>query len=455
MRQSVSAIFCYEDQIFSIIRQNHLSVFPGYVAFPGGKVDKTDNVDAADIAQKLGVNFPAHLMKALVREMKEELSVDLTELARSAKIKKISYLGVAITPEFNPYRFENYYYKIELTEKYPLKAASDEAASSCWSKCSDLLRQYRNCELLAVPPMVKLLTTLGKNVQHEGEIDLNLEYNPQLEVPMIESIYGVKQFLPLSHTFPPANRTNCFLIGDESAQTLLVDPSPKDEEELKKLVRSLRPYRVDKILITHHHPDHHEHAAELARELEVELAMSEDTKERIASKHGPNYFGGLKIQVLKEGDVVTKDRGLHVSVYEVPGHDEGQIALAPSDFHWFLVGDLIQTVGTVVIGYPEGDMKKYFETLGRVIALKPRFIIPSHGISIGGTHKLEMTLKHRQLRENQILVLAQAGASNEEILGKVYEGLEPALKKYALKTIDAHLRKLALEGKCAYPQVPN
>ncbi len=455
MRQSVSAIFCFEDQIFSIIRQNHLSVFPGYVAFPGGKVDRADREGAELIAGQLGVNYPAHLMKALVREMREELSIDLIALAQAGKIKKISYLGLAVTPEFNPYRFENYYYKIELSEKSPLQAATDEAASSCWSKCAELLRQYRNCELLAVPPMVKILTVLGENARFEGEIDLDLKYGPTLEVPMIESIYGVKQFLPLSHTFPPANRTNCFLIGDESSQTLLIDPSPKDSKELKKLQYSLRPYRVDRILITHHHPDHHEQVALLAKELGVDLCMSQDTKDRIRAKYGGDYFGDLKIHILKEGDVVTQSRGQDVIVFEVPGHDEGQIALAPRDLHWFLAGDLIQTVGTVVIGHPEGDMKKYFETLKRVIALKPRFIIPSHGISIGGTHKLEMTLKHREFREEQILELALAGASNEEILNKVYEGLEPALSKYALKTIDAHLRKLALEGKCSYPNALN
>lgn len=450
MRQSVSAIFCYGDQIFSIIRQNHLSVFPGYVAFPGGKVDKADQGASANLLEILNVNFPIPLMSALVREMKEELSIDLLEFSKLGLIKKISYLGLAVTPEFNPYRFENYYYKIELTELAPLKAGKEEAASSCWSKCADLLAQYRNCELLAVPPMVKLLTTLGENPKWEDEIDLGLNYSSLLEVPMIESIYGVKQFLPLSHTFPPANRTNCFLIGDENSRGVLVDPSPKDEGELEKLKCSLAPYKVDKILITHHHPDHHEFARELATFYGVDLYMSADTKERIAAKHGASYFGDVVIHELRSGDVVTKTRNLPVKVYEVPGHDEGQLALAPSDLHWFLVGDLIQTVGTVVIGYPEGDMKKYFESLQMVIDLNPKFVIPSHGISIGGTNKLQMTLKHRKLREKQILELYCEGKSTREILNIVYEGLETSLEKYALKTIDAHLRKLSLEGKCDY-----
>ena len=133
-------------------------------------------------------------------------------------------------------------------------------------------------------------------------------------------------------------------------------------------------------------------------------------------------------------------------VYEVPGHDEGQLALAPDNMNWFLVGDLIQTVGTVVIQAPEGDMKKYFHSLERVIALKPKNCIPSHGIIIGGTFKLEETLKHRKMREESILALVKEGKSNVEILGIVYAGLEASLIPYAERTITAHLKKLKEEN---------
>ena len=41
-----------------------------------------------------------------------------------------------------------------------------------------------------------------------------------------------------------------------------------------------------------------------------------------------------------------------------------------------IVSDLIQTVGTVVIGAPEGDMKKYFESLEKVILMNLRLSFP-------------------------------------------------------------------------------
>lgn len=92
-------------------------------------------------------------------------------------------------------------------------------------------------------------------------------------------------------------------------------------------------------------------------------------------------------------------------------------------------------------------MAKYFSSLQKVIDLKPLAIIPSHGIAMGGTYKLEMTLKHRKHREEQILKLALDGKNTEEILDVVYEGLDEGLKIYALATIEKHLKKLSDEGR--------
>jgi ribonuclease/clavin/mitogillin len=114
---------------------------------------------------------------------------------------------------------------------------------------------------------------------------------------------------------------------------------------------------------------------------------------------------------------------------------------------WFLVGDLIQTIGTVVIGGPEGDMQKYFHSLKRVIDLNPKNLIPSHGIIIGGTNKLVQTLAHRQEREDQIKELLGMGRNLNEILEVIYVGLKPELLPYAIKTIEAHITKIHNESK--------
>jgi ribonuclease/clavin/mitogillin len=441
MRESVSAVFTTSDEVYFIKRQNYLAVFPGYHATPGGKVDSTDKADS--LTHSL---WPKHInpqiLHALVREVKEELNYDLHGAIERGEIASIHDIGVAITPEFNPYRFKNYYFKIKLKTKKIFAFDSAEVEYAEWSTPQALLDRYHKGEILAVPPAITLLKKFVEDHTFDTPIIMTLPHDPETEVPMIESISGVRQFLPLSNTFPPANRTNSFIIGDVGSTKYLIDPSPANETELKKFLKSVDKVGFDRILITHHHPDHYEFSRDIALKYNVPMEMSEYTFKRI----GAEYFKGITVNFRKEGEVLTQSLGHDVLIYEVPGHDEGQLALAPKTLSWFLAGDLIQTIGTVVIGDEEGDMKKYFATLKRIIKMNPKCIIPSHGIIVGGVNKLIETLEHRQKREDQIKGLMQEGKNNDEILDVVYLGLKPELRPYALKTILAHQKKILDEN---------
>ena len=247
MRQAVSAIFIAGDDIFTIIRNNHLKVFPGYTAFPGGKVDKHDGEKTTNLFNRFEKKITNTHLNALMREIKEELNFDLEEYAD--KIIDLYPIGVAITPDFNPYRFESFYYVIKLPEKVHFNVDLGEAKSWCWESAPKLLNKYKQAKMLAVPPMIMMLEAFTKDIGHQKILDLTLDYDTKTQVPMIESIYGVKQFLPKSNTFPPASRTNSFLIGDKGVE-ILIDPSPKDYDEYQKFINSLSKYNVSKIFIT-------------------------------------------------------------------------------------------------------------------------------------------------------------------------------------------------------------
>lgn len=443
MRESILVTFICQNEMYAIKRQNSLPIFPGYHSFPGGKVDKEDHLDDWPNLYPQTAKHPKHLMNAMRRELIEEVAVDIDLLIKNNDVIELNAVGVAITPDFNPYRFKNYYYVIVIKNRPVIKIEDREIEYGEWKSPKEYLVSYKNNKMLIVPPMLKMIEAMDRG-EMSTQHDFELTYDKVHEVPMIESLFGVKQFLPLSNTFPPANRTNCFLIGDQ--KKVCIDPSPCNLEEYRKLKNSLQKYGVDFIMLTHHHPDHHEYAPNLARDFAVGIGLSLDSKQRIEQKWGSDYFKNIPLTILSEGMVLTESNNRDVVLYAVPGHDEGQLALAPRDLSWFIVGDLIQSVGTVVIGAPEGDMKKYFDSLLRVINLNPLHIIPSHGIALGGVFKLCETLKHRLMRETQIKKMKSENKSNQEILIELYKDLAPELHKYALKTIEAHLKKIDAEN---------
>ncbi len=442
---AVSIVMTCGDEIFAIQRQFYLKAFPGYWSFPGGKVDPGD--ESFSLTHEITKDLDPRLLGAAVREGQEELGIDLREEIKNGTVRSIHCLGLAVTPDFNPYRFATYFFKVDFKKKVNFIVDENEARIAKWMSAENLLSEFNKGQILAVPPTIKVIETLGRDPETTAIEDLNVIYDGEEFVPCIESLKGMPQIMALSHTLPPATRTNSFLIGDAGSPRLLIDPSPKDDEEYRKFKNTVMSMGADKILITHHHPDHYERSNQLARELNLPVLLSAYTLERII-REDKDYFAGIEIEIIKENDCVTRWLTHDVLVMEVPGHDEGQVALYSRDLSWFLAGDLFQGIGTVVIGGEAGNMKKYFQTLEKIIELSPKILFPSHGIGLGGTYILEKTLEHRKLREEQILNCFKRGLSEEEMLAEIYVDVRKDLWPYALENIQKHLEKLKADGKC-------
>lgn len=439
---AVSGVFVCGKKLYVVKRQNYLKAFPGYTAFPGGKVDKADYSE--EIVPGLE-KLPSHLAHALVREIQEEMNFDLLAAVKNCTVTNIQELGCAVTPDFNPVRFATHFYRIDVKEEINFSMDLDEAAYFGWEEAELLFNKFQTGSLLVVPPIKKLIEEFAKNPQATTIPDFDFRYNPETQVPMIESIHGVRQLPVLSNTLFPATRTNCFVIGDHFK--VVIDPSPMNRAESEKLLNQLKSLQVNAIMLTHHHGDHNEFSPELAKVLNIPILISNDSYTRLCKKNGDSWFQGTTIQYLKEGDKLTTWLGEDVFIYEIPGHDEGHLGIAPKSMKWFIVGDLFQGIGTVVVGGEEGDMKKYFSSLEKVIKLSPKAIFPSHGIGLGGTYLLEKTLEHRKMREEQIMTMFKQGKSNQEMLKEIYFDVDERLYPYALANIESHLKKLKIENK--------
>lgn len=447
---AVSAIFLCRDKqknlVFMIKHQGSVKDFPGYHDFPRGRVNKTE-VEGAPDHEVFSAHQP-RLMAALRGEVKKTLGFDLQKAARAGQIKQIQSPGTALSFKFAPYRYNIHYFIIQLQEKPAFAVDSQTVAGTQWKTPGEYLRLYEEGQMLVLPAVLNLLEIVRTGSANGAGKDFAFCPDENNEVPWFQPMAGIHQLLPVAYTFPPhLHRTNCFVIGDEGERRFVIDPSPQDDAEYRKLVNTLKKFHFTDIFITHHHPDHHQRAPKLAKDFSIPITMSEYTYRRLLKRMGKKYFAGTVIKRVKEGDFLTRWSGKEVKVYEIPGHDEGQLAMAPTSMEWFLVGDLIQDTGagTVVIGGEEGDMAKYYQTLERIIRLDPRVLLPSHGIAVGSTFRLKQTLEHRKFREKQVLALYKKGKTPEQMVKMLYHGVNRMLWPLALENIKAHLKKLAQE----------
>ena len=172
------------------------------------------------------------------------------------------------------------------------------------------------------------------------------------------------------------------------------------------------------------------------------MSISHDSYQRVLVKKGDDYFKDIKLSFLKDDEVLTRWRGHKVRAKHIPGHDEGHFGFWPENNAWFIVGDLFQGVGTVVVGGDEGDMTKYLNSLQKIIDLEPGCVIPSHGIALGGVHILKKTYEHRMERERQVSECLALGMDIEEILDKLYFDIPKKIRKYARANIESHIKRL-------------
>jgi len=441
MREAVSAIFICQREVFIIRRQPYLRAYPGYYAFPGGKVDAEDS-QACFVHPMLSC-LPNHQAGALVREVREELGFDLEQGVEQGLVGAIDYFGEAITPHFGQLRFNAHFYRIELQNKPDFIADRAEIAWSSWLDHRELYRHYHDGEALMVVPIMNAVRTLAEDIRATGAGPFNLQYDDARELPYLEPLRGVGLIPVPSNTLPPAKATIALLLGDE--RRILVDPSPATPEVYARLLKALEGRRPQAIMISHHHSDHHERALELARKLGAPLCCSAQTLADLRQVYGDGLTDGLEVRVLAEGDVLTQWKGQAVRCLSLPGHDAGMLGLMPDSRAWLFVADLVQAGASVVIPDYGGDMTAYFASLQRVIDLDPRVLILSHGFPVGGTHLVMQTLRHRQKREAQVCQGLNEGLNIGQLTERLYADIDPKLRQLAEQNIRQHMKKLDQE----------
>ena len=209
--------------------------------------------------------------------------------------------------------------------------------------------------------------------------------------------------------------TNTYSVGGT-----VVDPGPDDEGHLEEIFKA---GPVERIALTHGHPDHASGAARLS-ELSGAFVLS--------------YGNGL-------GDGDDLEPGL-VCVH-TPGHAPDHLCFWHPRSGTLLSGDLIAGSGSIMISPPEGDLVAYMDSLEKVRALSPACILPGHGPEIpDAVAKIREYLDHRRERENLVLAALEGGAATVgEVVALAYRDAPPNMRPYAELAVRACLAKLGRE----------
>lgn len=255
---------------------------------------------------------------------------------------------------------------------------------------------------------------------------------------------GVAWFPARTPTLPPATHTNSYALGD--GPTVLVEPAtPFEDEQAAWLewAQALATTReIHAIVVTHHHPDHVGGAAHFAGKLGIPVWAHAETASRIDVPVA---------RTLDEGDelILGSQRW---RVLFTPGHAPGHICLLEPGLRIAVVGDMVASVGTILIDPVEGHVGRYLSELRRLEGLDLDLALPAHGAPIAEPARLfRHYVTHRLMREAKIsAALTRARAADlDALVALAYDDVPEELWPIAKLSLESHLLELERQGRAA------
>jgi glyoxylase-like metal-dependent hydrolase (beta-lactamase superfamily II) len=296
-------------------------------------------------------------------------------------------------------------------------------------------------------------------VELAGRLAPLFQFHSCGEIPPIFFAPEVRLIPLRTLALPPTSYTNAYLIGREKAY--LIDPGCSEPDEQARLFRFLDNFvneggRLEAVVLTHQHIDHVGAAKVCAERYNVPILAHPLTARALENKI-------IVTGMIQDGDRLDlgtppasdgepggiSPRSWYLRAIHTAGHASGHLAFFEPYYRLLFAGDMVSTVSSVVIAPPDGDLAVYLDSLRRLAALDCRLLLPGHGgVSSSPRETIELCVRHRVEREQQLLAALASGPRHvEDLLIEVYKGVPESLMKFARLQLQAGLEKLQREGK--------
>jgi len=167
----------------------------------------------------------------------------------------------------------------------------------------------------------------------------------------------------------PGFNSNIYVYGKKILIDTGYDPAGAD-----RIIEHLKKYdvKIEKIALTHPHPDHSGNLDRFQKEFDAEVLVYEKLENRYSN------FGN-KLILLKDGDVITAVDDLKLEVIHTPGHTPFDICFYDPERKVLFSGDCVFSFGSIGrTDMPGGSIQKLVASIKRLAKLDVEWLCPGH-----------------------------------------------------------------------------